>query len=98
MQEAQAHAKREEKVLELEPEQVIELDLILTRRQLADSEENVAMMKLQLLQQDLKRIQQEKVLRSRDEAVMMTRLAQAAGVAKFKRLRVIGRNKVAYEV
>jgi hypothetical protein len=95
--EEKDHAKRGEQVLELEPEQVIELDLIMTRRQLSDSEETAALLKLQLLKTELAQIQREKVLRSRDEAIMMTRLAQAAGVERFKRLRVIGRNKVAYE-
>jgi hypothetical protein len=91
------HADRGEQVLELEPEQVIELDLILTRRRLSDSEEKAAMLELRLLQEKLKEIQREKVLRARDEAVMMTRMAQRAGVERFKKLRVIGRNKVAYE-
>lgn len=87
-----------ENVLELEPEEVLQLDLIITRRQLSDSEEGAVLLKLRLLQEELKKIQQEKIMRARDESILMTRIAQKAGVPQFKKMRVVGKNKIAYEV
>ena len=78
------------KIIELDNVEALSLDLILTRRRAAEAEAKLA-------ERRYKDAQIELLKTTREESNTVTRLAVANGIDQFKSVRVIGRNRIAFE-
>lgn len=78
----------EERVLELTREQVTALNLILTKRQLAESQQRLAMINLRDAQAAL-------VQAAKEEAVALARIAASNNLPRISDVRAVGPNKIA---
>ena len=77
-------------VIELSREQTTALHLVMTKCQLATSQQKLALMELRDAQASL-------VAASKDEAIVFARLSAANGLGRIKGVKVVGPNKIAYE-
>jgi hypothetical protein len=78
-----------EGIIELEPDQLLRIELILTKRQKARLAEKLALFQLREAQQEL-------MASLREEAAVLARIAQAHGLSRFQSVKVAGPNKLAY--
>jgi hypothetical protein len=80
-----------EVVLELSANQITALNLILTRKQLAEAEMKLAILRLKEAQADIVRT-------VKDEAVALARIAAANNLPKISNVKAIGPSKISCEI
>jgi len=78
-------------VITLTIEERLSLELISTKRKLADAE-------LKLALQSLKEAQRKSTVLTRDQAVILTRLAHQHGLGPIKAVRFVDGTQIAYEL
>jgi hypothetical protein len=79
----------DEGVVELDTEQLLRVELVLMKRQKARLAEKLAAIQY-------KEAQRELMVSVRDEASVLARIAQEHGLKRFKSVKVVGPNKLAY--
>ena len=77
--------------IELDQQQVLAIQLVMMKKQKAVLAEKLATMQL-------KEAQRELMVNVRDEAVVLAKIAQAHGLGRFKSVKVVGPNRLAYEL
>jgi len=82
--------KEDKGIVELTPEEVTMVDLIMTKEQLASAEERLAAIQLRDAQSKLMDVAKRK-------AVLMAKLGARVG-GRIKNVRVVGQSRLAYEL
>jgi len=86
-------------VLELEPDEIMAVELVMTKSLLASYKEKSASLQIELLKHQLQQVRDEAAKAARDEAILLAKLGTARGLGgRIVSAKSIGGGRLAYEV